>query len=58
MTIDNDNLIRMYRIMLTIRRFDERASKDFKAGLVPGLVHSYNVMPDKQRIKDAIRQIL
>jgi TPP-dependent pyruvate/acetoin dehydrogenase alpha subunit len=40
--IDNDSLIKMYRTMLTIRRFDERASKDFKKGLVPGLVHSYN----------------
>ncbi len=42
MDIDNDSLIKMYRTMLTIRRFDERASKDFKKGLVPGLVHSYN----------------
>ncbi len=41
MGIDNDSLIRMYRTMLTIRRFEERASKDFKKGLVPGLVHSY-----------------
>jgi acetoin:2,6-dichlorophenolindophenol oxidoreductase subunit alpha len=40
--IDNDSLIRMYRTMLTIRRFDERASKEFKKGAVPGLVHSYN----------------
>ena len=42
MGIDNDSLIRMYRTMLTIRRFDERASKEFKKGSVPGLVHSYN----------------
>jgi pyruvate dehydrogenase E1 component alpha subunit len=42
LSIDNESLIRMYRTMLTIRRFDERASKDFKKGLVPGLVHSYN----------------
>jgi TPP-dependent pyruvate/acetoin dehydrogenase alpha subunit len=41
MTIDNESLVRMYRTMLTIRRFDERASKEFKAGAVPGLVHSY-----------------
>jgi acetoin:2,6-dichlorophenolindophenol oxidoreductase subunit alpha len=42
LSIDNESLIQMYRTMLTIRRFDERASKDFKKGLVPGLVHSYN----------------
>ncbi len=42
MSIDNESLIQMYRTMLTIRRFDERASQDFKKGLVPGLVHSYN----------------
>jgi pyruvate dehydrogenase E1 component alpha subunit len=41
MSIDSESLIRMYRTMLTIRHFDERASKDFKKGLVPGLVHSY-----------------
>ena len=38
MAIDNDTLVRMYRTMLTIRRFEERASKEFKAGAVPGLV--------------------
>jgi pyruvate dehydrogenase E1 component alpha subunit len=27
--------------MLTIRRFEERASKEYKSGSVPGLVHSY-----------------
>ncbi|MCK4862894.1 MAG: thiamine pyrophosphate-dependent dehydrogenase E1 component subunit alpha [Dehalococcoidales bacterium] len=43
MAIDNQELIRMYRTMLTIRRFDERASKEFRggSGTVPGLVHSY-----------------
>jgi acetoin:2,6-dichlorophenolindophenol oxidoreductase subunit alpha len=41
MTIDKDTLVRMYRNMLTIRRFEERASKEFKSGAVPGLVHSY-----------------
>jgi TPP-dependent pyruvate/acetoin dehydrogenase alpha subunit len=41
MVIDNGTLVRMYRNMLTIRRFEERASKEFKAGAVPGLVHSY-----------------
>ncbi|MHB8105550.1 MAG: thiamine pyrophosphate-dependent dehydrogenase E1 component subunit alpha, partial [Dehalococcoidales bacterium] len=41
MAIDNESLVRMYRTMLTIRRFEERASKEFKKGAVPGLVHSY-----------------
>ncbi|HJX13940.1 MAG TPA: thiamine pyrophosphate-dependent dehydrogenase E1 component subunit alpha [Dehalococcoidales bacterium] len=41
MAIDNAELIRMYRTMLTIRRFEERASKEFRGGSVPGLVHSY-----------------
>jgi len=39
--IDNDTLIRLYRTMLTIRRFEERASREYKKGSVPGLVHSY-----------------
>jgi pyruvate dehydrogenase E1 component alpha subunit len=39
--IDNDTLIRLYRTMLTIRRFEQRASKEYKKGSVPGLVHSY-----------------
>ena len=41
MGIDNDSLIRIYRTMLTIRRFEERASKEYKKGSVPGLIHSY-----------------
>lgn len=41
MAIDNDTLVRLYRTMLTIRRFEERASKEYKSGSVPGLVHSY-----------------
>jgi TPP-dependent pyruvate/acetoin dehydrogenase alpha subunit len=40
-SIDNDSLIRMYRTMLTIRRFEERAAEEFKKGAVPGLIHSY-----------------
>jgi len=39
--IDNNTLVRLYRTMLTIRRFEERASKEYKKGSVPGLVHSY-----------------
>lgn len=43
MAIDKQELIRMYRTMLTIRRFEERASREFRSknGNVPGLVHSY-----------------
>ena len=43
MAIDNQELVRMYRTMLTIRRFEERASKEYRSrsGTVPGLVHSY-----------------
>ena len=32
---------RMLRDMLTIRRFEERASDDFHAGLIHGVVHCY-----------------
>jgi pyruvate dehydrogenase E1 component alpha subunit len=39
--IDNETLVRMYRTMLTIRRFDERASQEVRNGAVPGLVHPY-----------------
>jgi acetoin:2,6-dichlorophenolindophenol oxidoreductase subunit alpha len=39
--IADQELVRLYRTMLTIRRFEERASKEFRAGAVPGLVHSY-----------------
>ena len=43
MAINNQELVRMYRTMLTIRRFEERASKEYRSrsGTVPGLVHSY-----------------
>src|SRR3972149_8188828 len=37
----NEEFIRMYRTMLTIRRFDERASQEVRNGAVPGLVHPY-----------------
>ena len=41
MSISNEELVRLYRTMLTIRRFDERASLEVKRGEVPGLVHPY-----------------
>ncbi|OGO31227.1 MAG: pyruvate dehydrogenase (acetyl-transferring) E1 component subunit alpha [Chloroflexi bacterium RBG_16_56_11] len=40
-TRNNAGLINMYRTMLTIRRFDERASQEVRNGAVPGLVHPY-----------------
>ncbi len=41
MSVSGEELVRLYRTMLTIRRFEERASKEFREGAVPGLVHSY-----------------
>ena len=43
MAIEREEIIRMYRTMLTIRRFEERASREYRSGsgTVPGLVHSY-----------------
>jgi TPP-dependent pyruvate/acetoin dehydrogenase alpha subunit len=40
-TVANKELIGLYRTMLTIRRFDERASLEVARGEVPGLVHPY-----------------
>lgn len=41
MDIDNETLLDLYRVMLTIRRFEERCIVDFWSGAIPGLVHSY-----------------
>ena len=41
MEIGNDELVRMYRTMLTIRRFEERVSQEFHKGTIVGFVHSY-----------------
>ncbi len=38
---DKDRLTQLYRTMLTIRRFEERAAADFAEMSIPGLVHSY-----------------
>jgi pyruvate dehydrogenase E1 component alpha subunit len=35
------DLIDMYTKMLTIRRFEERAIKEFYDGAIPGVIHSY-----------------
>jgi pyruvate dehydrogenase E1 component alpha subunit len=39
--IKNDDLLKMYRTMLTIRRFEERAAEEFAKGILPGFIHSY-----------------
>ncbi len=36
-----EELLRLYRIMLTIRRFEERVVVDYHSGVIPGIVHSY-----------------
>ena len=41
MPINNNQLIEMYRTMLTIRRFEERVSKEFIDGNLRGYVHLY-----------------
>lgn len=41
MAIDNQKLIEMYRTMVRIRTFEERVSREFAAGNIPGFVHSY-----------------
>jgi len=34
-------LLGLYRTMLTIRRFEERVTREFRRGKIPGFVHSY-----------------
>jgi TPP-dependent pyruvate/acetoin dehydrogenase alpha subunit len=41
MEIDKDKLVDMYRTMLRIRKFEERCTKEFSAGRIPGTVHLY-----------------
>jgi len=41
MAIEKEKLIDMYRTMVRIRCFEERAIKEFAAGNIPGSVHSY-----------------
>jgi len=40
MSLGKEELMRLYTTMLLIRRFEERASREYKGGAVPGLVHS------------------
>ena len=39
MEISKEILLGMYRKMLTIRRFEERAAELYAAGRMPGFVH-------------------
>ena len=41
MALEPQQLIEMYRRMLTIRHFDQRAVEEFHAGNIPGVVHAY-----------------
>ncbi|HME41769.1 MAG TPA: thiamine pyrophosphate-dependent dehydrogenase E1 component subunit alpha [Syntrophorhabdales bacterium] len=41
MSITREELISMYTKMLTIRRFEERAVREWASGAIPGLIHSY-----------------
>ena len=41
MTIDKNEMIKLYRTMLTIRRFEERVSKEYAEGHILGYVHLY-----------------
>ena len=41
MEIEKEKLIDMYRMMVRIRTFEERVSKEFAAGSIPGFVHLY-----------------
>ncbi len=36
-----EDLIHLYQVMLTIRRFEERVVIDYRSGAIPGIVHSY-----------------
>jgi len=39
MSVPTDTLLEMYRLMVTIRHFEEKVSELFKAGLLPGWTH-------------------
>jgi pyruvate dehydrogenase E1 component alpha subunit len=40
-TLDKSLMLRMFEQMSTIRHFEERASREFAAGKIPGFVHLY-----------------
>jgi TPP-dependent pyruvate/acetoin dehydrogenase alpha subunit len=37
----SEELVHLYQVMLTIRRFEERVVIDYRSGAIPGIVHSY-----------------
>jgi TPP-dependent pyruvate/acetoin dehydrogenase alpha subunit len=37
----SEELVHLYQVMLTIRRFEERVVIDYQSGAIPGIVHSY-----------------
>jgi len=39
--ITSKEFLNLYRVMLTIRRFEERVVIDYHSGAIPGIVHSY-----------------
>jgi len=41
MALESQQLLEMYRKMVTIRRFDQRAVEEFQASNIPGGVHTY-----------------
>jgi len=41
MALEPQQLLEMYRKMVTIRKFDERAVEEFHSGNIPGVVHAY-----------------
>src|SRR5258708_4536330 len=41
MQLNRDDLLRAYRSMATIRRFEERVQEEFSKGGIPGFVHLY-----------------
>ena len=41
MQLSREELVRAYRAMATIRRFEERVQEEFSKGGIPGFVHLY-----------------
>ncbi len=41
MQMSRDDLLRAWRLMQTIRQFEERVEKEFAAGAIPGFAHLY-----------------
>jgi pyruvate dehydrogenase E1 component alpha subunit len=41
MQMSRDDLLRAWRLMVTIRQFEERVEKEFAAGTIPGFAHVY-----------------